>query len=80
MESPVIAPEVIVNEARILEAIERADLDPAQQEKLEQEFAKEIHLLTAAIPYFRSYILTKTNRFTAPAAISSKNSRIRLPA
>lgn len=32
---------------RILEAIERADLDPARQEKLEREFAKEIHLLTA---------------------------------
>ena len=32
---------------RILEAIERADLDPTQQEKLEREFAKEIHLLTA---------------------------------
>lgn len=32
---------------RILEAIERADLDPTQQEKLEWEFAKEIHLLTA---------------------------------
>ena len=32
---------------RILEAIEKADLDPSQQEKLENEFAKEIHLLTA---------------------------------
>jgi len=32
---------------RILEAIERADMDPTQQEKLEREFAKEIHLLTA---------------------------------
>ena len=32
---------------RILEAIENADLDPNQQEKLEREFAKEIHLLTA---------------------------------
>lgn len=32
---------------RILEAIEKADLDPSQQEKLEAEFAKEIHLLTA---------------------------------
>ena len=32
---------------RILEAIERADLDESQQEKLEQEFSKEIHLLTA---------------------------------
>ena len=33
---------------RIIEAIEEADLDPNQQEKLEKEFAKEIHLLTAA--------------------------------
>ena len=32
---------------RILEAIEQADLDVDQQEKLEREFAKEIHLLTA---------------------------------
>lgn len=32
---------------RILDAIENADLDPDQQEKLEAEFAKEIHLLTA---------------------------------
>ncbi len=32
---------------RILDAIERADLDVDQQEKLEDEFAKEIHLLTA---------------------------------
>ena len=32
---------------RILEAIEAADLDVNQQEKLEREFAKEIHLLTA---------------------------------
>ena len=32
---------------RILESIEKADLDPSQQEKLENEFAKEIHLLTA---------------------------------
>ena len=32
---------------RILEAIDRADLDPSQQEKLEREFSKEIHLLTA---------------------------------
>ena len=31
---------------RILDAIERADLDVDQQEKLEREFAKEIHLLT----------------------------------
>lgn len=32
---------------RILEAIEAADLNVNQQEKLEREFAKEIHLLTA---------------------------------
>lgn len=32
---------------RILDAIERVDLDVDQQEKLEREFAKEIHLLTA---------------------------------
>lgn len=31
----------------ILEAIEKADLDVDQQDKLETEFAKEIHLLTA---------------------------------
>lgn len=31
----------------ILEAIERADVDPEQAEKLEHEFAQEIHLLTA---------------------------------
>ena len=35
-----------INE-KILEAIEAADLDPEQQEKLEREFAKEIHILTA---------------------------------
>ena len=33
---------------RILDAIEQADLDVDQQDKLEREFAKEIHLLTAA--------------------------------
>ena len=33
---------------RILDAIERADLDVDQQDKLEAEFAKEIHILTAA--------------------------------
>lgn len=32
---------------RIAEAIEKADLDPSQEAKLEKEFAKEIHLLTA---------------------------------
>lgn len=32
---------------KILEAIEAADLDPTQQEKLEREFANEIHILTA---------------------------------
>lgn len=37
----------------ILEAIEEADLDVNQEEKLEHEFAKEIHLLTAE-PRLRS--------------------------
>ena len=37
----------------ILAAIETADLDPSQQEKLEREFAKEIHILTAE-PRLRS--------------------------
>ena len=37
----------------ILEAIEKADLDVDQQDKLEIEFAKEIHLLTAE-PRLRS--------------------------
>ncbi len=32
---------------KILDAIERADLDPDQEEKLENEFKKEIHILTA---------------------------------
>ncbi|MEY8262440.1 type I restriction endonuclease subunit R [Oscillospiraceae bacterium 50-60] len=32
---------------RILDAIEQADLDVDQEDKLEREFAKEIHLLTA---------------------------------
>ena len=31
----------------IMDAIEAADLDVSQQEKLEREFAKEIHILTA---------------------------------
>lgn len=34
---------------RILDAIERADLDADQQDKLEAEFAKEIHLMTAKL-------------------------------
>ena len=38
---------------QILDAIERADLDVDQQDKLEVEFAKEIHLLTAE-PRLRS--------------------------
>lgn len=38
---------------RILEAIENADLDSTQQEKLENEFKKEIHILTAE-PRLRS--------------------------
>lgn len=33
---------------KILEAIEQADLDVDRQEKVEAEFAKEIHLMTAA--------------------------------
>ncbi len=32
---------------KIIEAVEAADLDPEQQEKLEKDFAKEYHLLTA---------------------------------
>lgn len=35
-----------INE-KIIEAIAAADLDPSQQEKLEQQFAEEIHILTA---------------------------------
>ena len=31
--------------AKILAAIQEADLDPSQEEKVEREFAKEIHLL-----------------------------------
>ena len=38
---------------RILEAIENADIDTDQQDKLEAEFAKEIHLMTAE-PRLRS--------------------------
>ncbi|MBR0226687.1 MAG: type I restriction endonuclease subunit R, partial [Thermoguttaceae bacterium] len=38
---------------RILEAIEKADVDVDQQEKLEEQFAHEIHLLTAE-PRLRS--------------------------
>ncbi len=40
LENPEITEE-------ILAAIEAADIDPDQQEKLEREFAKEIHILTA---------------------------------
>lgn len=40
LENPEITEE-------ILEAIDRAELDDDQQEKLEREFAKEIHILTA---------------------------------
>ena len=32
---------------KILDAIEAADLDPDQTEKLEREFKKEIHIMTA---------------------------------
>ncbi len=38
---------------KILDAIENADIDPDQQDKLEAEFAKEIHLFTAE-PRLRS--------------------------
>ena len=38
---------------QILDAIEKADIDVDQQEKLEEEFGKEIHLLTAE-PRLRS--------------------------
>ena len=38
---------------KLLDAIEKADLDPDQQEKVEAEFAKEIYLLTAE-PRLRS--------------------------
>ncbi len=38
---------------QILEAIDNADIDTAQQDKLEREFAKEIHILTAE-PRLRS--------------------------
>lgn len=37
----------------ILDAIEAADLDPSQEEKLEREFAKEVHVLMAE-PRLRS--------------------------
>ena len=40
-----IAPPEITD--RILDAIENADIDVDQQDKLEAEFAKEIHLMTA---------------------------------
>ena len=40
LENPKITEE-------ILSAIEAADLDPSQEEKLEREFAKEIHILMA---------------------------------
>ena len=40
LENPKITQE-------ILDAIESADLDPSQEEKLEREFAKEIHILMA---------------------------------
>ena len=46
LENPEITDE-------ILAAIEAADLDPSQQEKLEREIAKEIHILTAE-PRLRS--------------------------
>lgn len=48
---------------QILDAIENADLDEAQQDKLEAEFAKEIHLLTAE-PRLRSIARDFVNHYT----------------
>lgn len=48
---------------QILDAIERADLDENQQEKLEAEFAKEIHLLTAE-PRLRSIARDFVNHYS----------------
>ncbi|MGN1334415.1 MAG: type I restriction endonuclease subunit R [Anaerovoracaceae bacterium] len=47
---------------QILDAIEDADLDEAQQDKLEAEFAKEIHLLTAE-PRLRSIARDFVNHY-----------------
>ena len=47
----------------ILAAIEAADLDPNQQEKLEREFAKEIHILTAE-PRLRSIAKDFTGHYS----------------
>ena len=48
---------------RILDAIENADLDVDQQDKLESEFAKEIHLLTAE-PRLRSIAKDFTGHYS----------------
>lgn len=48
---------------QILDAIENADLDEAQQDKLEAEFAKEIHILTAE-PRLRSIARDFVNHYT----------------
>lgn len=48
---------------QILDAIERADLDADQQEKLEAEFAKEIHVLTAE-PRLRSIAKDFVNHYS----------------
>lgn len=48
---------------KILDAIEKADLDAEQQDKLEAEFAKEIHLLTAE-PRLRSIARDFTDHFS----------------
>ena len=48
---------------RIAEAIEKADLDPSQQEKLEREFAKEIHVLTTE-PRLRTIAKDFVNHYT----------------
>lgn len=47
----------------ILSAIEAADLDPSQEEKLEREFAKEIHILTAE-PRLRSIAKDFTKHYS----------------
>ena len=48
---------------QILDAIESADLDAKQQDKLEAEFSKEIHILTAE-PRLRSIARDFVNHYT----------------
>lgn len=48
---------------QILDAIEKADLDVEQQDKLEAEFAKEIHLLTAE-PRLKSIACDFVNHYS----------------